>query len=123
MQGIVSTGPRTVAVQDMEDARIEQPTDILLRLTSTALCGTDLHIYEGRLGDFTGNLIGHEPLGVVEEVGAAVVSVRKGDRVVLHHYLIKSYAGCQAVFVGFGSCGRRLRKGVILQSCGQRGAP
>jgi glutathione-independent formaldehyde dehydrogenase len=63
------------------DARIEAATDALLRVTSSAICGTDLHIYEGRMGDPSGMVIGHEPLGVVEEVGAAVVSVRKGDRV------------------------------------------
>lgn len=94
MQGIVSTGPRTLAVQDVEDARLEQPTDVLLRLTSTAICGSDLHIYEGRLGDFTGNLIGHEPLGVVEEVGSAVVSGRKGDRVVVPTHICCGFCAC-----------------------------
>jgi len=54
-----------------------------MRLTSTAICGTDLHIYEGRMGEVDGLMIGHEPLGVVEAVGSAVVSIRKGDRVVV----------------------------------------
>jgi threonine dehydrogenase-like Zn-dependent dehydrogenase len=67
--------PRSL-VQDVEDARIEAPTDVLLRVTSAALCGTDLHICEGRLGDVTGMVTGHEPLGVVEEVGSAVATVK-----------------------------------------------
>ncbi len=81
MRSVVVRGPNEVAVETVEDATIEASTDVLLRVTSCALCGTDLHIYEGRMGDAAGMVIGHEPLGVVEEVGSAVVTVRKGDRV------------------------------------------
>jgi glutathione-independent formaldehyde dehydrogenase len=81
MKAVVVRGLGEVAVETVEDARIEAPTDILLRVTSTAICGTDLHTYEGRMGDVGGTVIGHEPLGVVEEVGSAVASVRRGDRV------------------------------------------
>lgn len=81
MKAVVVRGLGEVAVETVEDARIEAPTDILLRVTSTAICGTDLHTYEGRVGDVSGMVIGHEPLGVVEEVGSAVASVRRGDRV------------------------------------------
>src|SRR5579875_1616623 len=81
MKAVVVRGVDDVVVEVVEDARIEAPTDILLRVTSSAICGTDLHIYEGRMGDVRGMVIGHEPLGVVEEVGSAVVSVKKGDRV------------------------------------------
>ena len=81
MRAVVIRGLGEVAVETVDDARIEAPTDILLRVTSSAICGTDLHIYEGRMGDVTGMIIGHEPLGVVEEVGSAVVSIKKGDRV------------------------------------------
>ena len=83
MQAVVWRGERKLDVEEVKDARIEAPTDALLRLTSSAICGTDLHIYEGRMGDVDGMVIGHEPLGIVEEVGSAVVSVRKGDRVVV----------------------------------------
>ena len=83
MQAVVWRGDRTVDIETVEDAGLEAPTDVLLRLTSTAICGTDLHIYEGRMGEVNGMVIGHEPLGVVEEVGSAVVSIRKGDRVVV----------------------------------------
>lgn len=81
MKAVVVRGPGEIAVATSDDARIEAPTDALMRVTSSAICGTDLHIYEGRMGDVAGMVIGHEPLGVVEEVGAAVASIRVGDRV------------------------------------------
>lgn len=81
MRAIVVRGVDEVTVEAVEDARIETPTDALLRVTSSAICGTDLHIYEGRMGDVAGMVIGHEPLGIVEVVGDAVVSVKVGDRV------------------------------------------
>ncbi len=83
MKALVWRGDRTLDIESVEDARIEAPTDVLMRITSTAICGTDLHIYEGRMGEVDGMVIGHEPLGVVAEVGSAVVSIRKGDRVVV----------------------------------------
>jgi glutathione-independent formaldehyde dehydrogenase len=58
-------------------------THVLLRLTSSAICGTDLHFYEGRMRGLEGQIIGHEPLGIAEEVGSAVRNVKKGDRVVV----------------------------------------
>jgi glutathione-independent formaldehyde dehydrogenase len=81
MEAVVLKSPRQISVETVEDAVLQKPTDALLRLTSTAICGTDLHIYEGRLGDGSPMVIGHEPLGVVEKVGADVVNVRVGDRV------------------------------------------
>lgn len=83
MQAVVWRGDMTLDIETVEDARIEAQTDVLMRVTSTAICGTDLHIYEGRMGEVNGMVIGHEPLGVVEEVGSAVVSIKKGDRVVV----------------------------------------
>lgn len=81
MRAVVIRGPGEVVVETVEDAHVEAPTDVLVRVTSSAMCGTDLHIYEGRMGNVAGMVIGHEPLGVVEELGSAVVSVRRGDRV------------------------------------------
>ena len=81
VRAVTVRGVDEVTVEVVEDARIEAPTDALLRVTSSAVCGTDLHIYEGRMGDVAGMIIGHEPLGVVADVGAAVVSIRVGDRV------------------------------------------
>ena len=83
MKAVVWRGDRTLDIENVEDARIEAPTDVLMHITSTAICGTDLHIYEGRMGEVNGLVIGHEPLGVVEEVGSCVVSIKKGDRVVV----------------------------------------
>ena len=76
-------GPFAVAVEDVEDARIEAPTDAVVRVTSAAICGSDVHMYAGRTAAQPGLVIGHEPLGVVEEVGASIASVRPGDRVVV----------------------------------------
>ena len=59
----------------------KRPTDAPMKVTSAAVCGTDLHVYEGRMGEVSGMVIGHEPPGVVEEVGSAVSSVNRGDRI------------------------------------------
>ena len=81
MQAVVLNGARNITIEAVEEPALRAPTDVLLRLTSTAICGTDLHMYEGRLGGGERMVIGHEPLGVVERVGEAVVNVRVGDRV------------------------------------------
>ena len=83
MKAVVWRGDRTLDIETVEDARIEAQTDVLMHITSTAICGTDLHIYEGRMGEVNGMVIGHEPVGVVEEVGSAVVSIKKGNRIVV----------------------------------------
>jgi imidazolonepropionase-like amidohydrolase len=72
-------------VERVEEPRIEQPTDVVLRVTSSALCGSDLHMYDGRVGAEPGLLLGHEALGVVDQVGSEVQTVRSGDRVVPTH--------------------------------------
>ncbi len=84
MKAVTWQGVRDVQVSDVPDPRIEDPTDAVVRITSTGLCGSDLHLYE-TLGPFMGqgNILGHEPMGVVEEVGAGVTRVAVGDRVVL----------------------------------------
>lgn len=81
MKAVILEETRKIAVRDVRDAEMKETTDVLLRLTSTAICGTDLHFYEGRMRGIEGGIIGHEPLGVVEEVGSSVVNVKKGDRV------------------------------------------
>jgi glutathione-independent formaldehyde dehydrogenase len=83
MKAVVLEETRRISVREVPDAEMRETTDVLLRLTSTAICGTDLHFYEGRMRGIEGQVIGHEPLGVVEEVGSAVKSVKKGDRVVV----------------------------------------
>jgi glutathione-independent formaldehyde dehydrogenase len=81
MKAVVLEETRQIAVREVHDAEMKETTDVLLRVTSTAICGTDLHFYEGRMRGIEGGIIGHEPLGIVEEVGAAVSNVKKGDRV------------------------------------------
>jgi threonine dehydrogenase-like Zn-dependent dehydrogenase len=77
-------GKRDVRVEDVPDPRIEEPTDAIVRVTSTGICGSDLHLYEV-MGPFldAGDILGHEPMGIVEEVGSDVTGLRPGDRVVV----------------------------------------
>src|SRR3977135_2804932 len=81
MKAFVYTGPRDVGVQDVPDARIERPTDVLVRITSTNICGSDLHMYEGRTDFEEGRIFGHENLGEVVEVGDAIDKIAVGDMV------------------------------------------
>jgi threonine dehydrogenase-like Zn-dependent dehydrogenase len=83
MKALVYEGPRNVVVKEMPDARIEQPTDVLVKITTTNICGSDLHMYEGRTNMETGRILGHENLGVVVEAGPGVVHIKVGDRVCL----------------------------------------
>ncbi|WP_347558950.1 glutathione-independent formaldehyde dehydrogenase [Robbsia sp. KACC 23696] len=83
MKALVYEGPRKVSVKNMPDARIEQPNDVLVKITSTNICGSDLHMYEGRTNMETGRILGHENLGVVIDVGPGVQRIKKGDRVCL----------------------------------------
>ena len=83
MKAVVYQGPGDVAVTDVPDARIEDPNDILVRITTTNICGSDLHMYEGRTSFETGRVFGHENMGQVVEVGDAVRKVKVGEYVVL----------------------------------------
>ena len=84
VKALVWHGRRDVRVDEVPDARIEEPTDAVVRMTSTGLCGSDLHLYEV-LGPFlnSGDILGHEPMGIVESVGSAVTNLSPGDRVVM----------------------------------------
>jgi threonine dehydrogenase-like Zn-dependent dehydrogenase len=77
-------GKRDVRVDDVPDPKIQEPTDAVVRITTTAICGSDLHLYEvmGPLLE-EGDILGHEPMGIVEEVGSQVTNVAPGDRVVV----------------------------------------
>jgi glutathione-independent formaldehyde dehydrogenase len=83
MKALVYNGPFDVSVEEVPDARIEQPTDAVVRITTTNICGSDLHMYEGRTDVEQGKVLGHENMGVVEAVGDAVGRIKVGDRVSL----------------------------------------
>jgi glutathione-independent formaldehyde dehydrogenase len=83
VKAVVYKEPYSVAVEEVDDPRIEAPTDVVVRITTAAICGSDLHMYEGRTGASPGMVFGHENMGIVEEVGSGVVGIRPGDRVVL----------------------------------------
>jgi len=84
MKALTWHGKRDVRVENVPDPSIEHPTDAIVRITSSGICGSDLHLYEV-LGPFMepGDVLGHEPMGIVEEVGSAVTSIAPGDRVVM----------------------------------------
>ncbi len=84
MKAVTFHGKRDVRVDQVADPTIEQPTDAVVRITSSGICGSDLHLYEV-LGPFMdkGDILGHEPMGVVEAVGSEVTHIAPGDRVVI----------------------------------------
>jgi threonine dehydrogenase-like Zn-dependent dehydrogenase len=84
MKAAVWHGPRDIRVDEVEDPKIEEATDAIVRITSSAICGSDLHLYEV-LSPFMeeGDILGHEPMGIVEEVGPEVTHIKAGDRVVI----------------------------------------
>jgi len=102
MKAVVYKKPYEVAVEDVEDAKIQDPTDAVIRVTTTAICGSDLHMYEGRTGAEAGIVFGHENMGVVEEVGPGVASVKPGDRVSLPFNVACGFCeNCQRGWTGF----------------------
>ena len=84
MKAVTFHGKRDVRVDTVPDPRIEHPTDAIIQVTSTGICGSDLHLYEV-MGAFIdeGDILGHEPMGIVQEVGADVTHIKAGDRVVV----------------------------------------
>ncbi|MFH9002568.1 zinc-dependent alcohol dehydrogenase [Streptomyces afghaniensis] len=84
MRAVTWQGKRDVRVETVPDPEIQEPTDAVIRVTSTGLCGSDLHLYEVLTPFMTpGDILGHEPIGIVEEVGAGVPDLQAGDRVVV----------------------------------------
>ncbi|MFJ8630022.1 alcohol dehydrogenase catalytic domain-containing protein [Streptomyces sp. NPDC093568] len=84
MRAVTWQGKRDVRVENVPDPQIQEPTDAVIRITSSGLCGSDLHLYEVLTPFMTpGDILGHEPMGIVEEVGAGVPDLQAGDRVVV----------------------------------------
>ncbi|MPZ74415.1 MAG: alcohol dehydrogenase catalytic domain-containing protein [Nitriliruptorales bacterium] len=100
MRAVTWQGRRKVSVETVPDPTIQEPTDAIVRITTTGLCGSDLHLYEV-MGPFldAGDILGHEPMGVVEAVGSAVTELKPGDRVVVPFQI-----ACGSCFM----CDRRL---------------
>ncbi|MBQ0901380.1 zinc-dependent alcohol dehydrogenase [Micromonospora sp. U21] len=110
MKALTWHGKRDVRVEEVPDPRIEDPTDAIIKVTSTAICGSDLHLYEV-LGPYLkpGDILGHEPMGIVEEVGPEVTRLKPGDRVVVPFNIScgscwmcqrQLYAQCETTQVG-----------------------
>ncbi|AUD13831.1 MULTISPECIES: zinc-dependent alcohol dehydrogenase [unclassified Planococcus (in: firmicutes)] len=83
MKAVTFQGVKDMKVKNVKDPELEKKDDIIVKITSTAICGSDLHIYQGALPARKDYVIGHEPMGIVEEVGPEVTKVKKGDRIVL----------------------------------------
>ncbi|MBK0865974.1 MAG: glutathione-independent formaldehyde dehydrogenase [Saccharopolyspora sp.] len=83
MKAVVYREPFAVTVDEVDRPAIHHPNDVIVRVTSTAICGSDLHMYEGRTAAEPGIVFGHENLGIIDEVGSGVVSLNRGDRVVM----------------------------------------
>src|SRR5437660_1895231 len=95
MRALTWQGNEHVEVTDVPDPAIKEPNDIIIRVTSTAICGSDLHLY-GVLGPFLkpGDVLGHELMGIVEETGPDINRLRAGDRVVIPFTSPAGTAGC-----------------------------
>jgi threonine dehydrogenase-like Zn-dependent dehydrogenase len=109
MKAVTWHGRRDVRVEEVPDPQIKEPTDAIVKITSTGICGSDLHLYEV-LGMFMteGDVLGHEPMGIVEEVGSEVDGLAPGDRVVVpfniscgHCFMcdLQLYAQCETTQV------------------------
>ncbi|APT51786.1 MULTISPECIES: zinc-dependent alcohol dehydrogenase [Bacillus] len=83
MRAVTYQGKNSIAVKRVDAPSIQDREDVIIRITSTAICGSDLHLYQGNFPLPIGYVIGHEPMGIVEEVGPDVTAVKKGDRVVI----------------------------------------
>lgn len=84
MKAVTYQGIKNVVVKDVPDPKIQKPDDMIVKLTSTAICGSDLHLIHGMIPNLQEDyVIGHEPMGIVEEVGPEVTKLKKGDRVII----------------------------------------
>ncbi len=83
MKAAVFHKPKHISVDNVPDPEIKQPGDAIIRVTSTAICGSDLHIYNAMFAQPRDMVLGHEFMGIVEDVGSNVTKLKKGDRVVV----------------------------------------
>ncbi|TWF82388.1 glutathione-independent formaldehyde dehydrogenase [Pseudonocardia hierapolitana] len=117
MRAVVYRKPFDLAVEEVPDPRIEHPNDVVVRITSTGISGSDLHLYEGRTAAEPGIVFGHENLGIVEDVGSGVTGLERGDRVVMPFNIACGFCkNCVAGLSGF--CLTVNPQGVALGVCG-----
>ncbi len=102
MKAVVYKGPFEVAVENVPDPEIKHPNDVIVKITSSCICGSDLHMYEGRTAAEAGIVFGHENMGLIQEVGPAVRTLKEGDRVVMPFNVACGFCkNCQRGFTGF----------------------
>lgn len=102
MNAVVYQGPHEVAVEEVEEPEIEHPNDVVIDITTTCICGSDLHMYEGRTAAEPGIVFGHENMGIVSEVGDAVSDLEVGDRVVAPFNVACGFCeNCEDGYTGF----------------------
>ncbi len=102
MRAVVYKEPFSVAVENVPDPEIQHPNDVIVKITSSCICGSDLHMYEGRTAAEPGIVFGHENMGVIEEVGPAVKERKAGDRVVMPFNVACGFCkNCLGGFTGF----------------------
>ncbi len=83
MKAVTFQGKKQMEPKEVPAPSIQQDTDIIVKITASGICGSDLHLYHGGIVPETDYVVGHEPMGIVEEVGPMVKSLKKGDRVVI----------------------------------------
>lgn len=102
MKAVVYQGPFDVSVEKVDDPHIEAPTDVVIKITSACICGSDLHMYEGRTAAEPGIVFGHENQGIIVEVGEAVMNLKVDDRVNLPFNIGCGFcANCERGYSGF----------------------
>ncbi|WP_432092754.1 glutathione-independent formaldehyde dehydrogenase [Streptomyces sp. bgisy100] len=102
MKAVVYKGPFEVAVEEVAKPKVQHPNDVIVRVTSTAICGSDLHMYEGRTAAEPGIVFGHENMGIVEDAGEGVTGLKRGDRVVMPFNVACGFCkNCVADYTGF----------------------
>ena len=102
MRAVVYKGPFEVAVENVPDPTIQHPNDVIVKVTSSCICGSDLHMYEGRTAAEAGIVFGHENMGLIQELGSAVKNLSIGDRVVMPFNVACGFCkNCQRGFTGF----------------------
>jgi glutathione-independent formaldehyde dehydrogenase len=102
VKAVVYKKPFEVAIENVPDPKIQHPNDVIVKITSSCICGSDLHMYEGRTAAEPGIVFGHENMGVIQEVGSAVKNLSVGDRVVMPFNVACGFCkNCQRGFTGF----------------------